>query len=101
MGLVPLTLKENQMPTPQPLPRTLPTVRVKADTKDGFALINASDFDHDVHELHDKNDKHLVPPRSAKVEAVETASIVDLRKKLGEALNRAEEAESERDEMKT
>src|ERR1700733_6249631 len=89
------------MPTPQPKIRTIPTVRVKADTKDGFAIINAHDFDHDLHELHDKKDKHLIPPRSARVEAAETASIDELRKKLGEALDRAVEAESERDEMKT
>jgi len=88
------------MPTPQPKIRTIPTVRVKADTKDGFMVINAAEFDHDLHELHDKNDKHLVPPRSAKLEAAENASVDELRKKLGEALNRAVEAESERDEMK-
>jgi hypothetical protein len=92
--------KEHSMPTPQPKIRTIPTVRVKADTKDGFMTINAHDFDHDLHELHDKKDKHLVPPRSANVEAAENASLDELRKKLGEALDRAVEAESERDEWK-
>jgi hypothetical protein len=79
----------------------IPTVRVKADNHEGFVRINAADFDHDEHELHDKKDKHLVPERSAKAEEVEAKSLDDLRKKLGEALDRVTEAESERDEWRT
>jgi hypothetical protein len=78
----------------------LPTVRVKAPDGDGFVVINAVDFDHDEHELFDKKDKALVPERSKKVVAAESADVEDLRKQLGEAQNRATEAESERDEMK-
>jgi hypothetical protein len=77
------------------------TVRIASDTtKEGFVRINAHDFDHDEHKLFDKADKHLVPPRPIKAVAAETADVEDLRKKLGEALNRAAEAASERDEMK-
>lgn len=78
-------------------PRSIPTVRVKAPTKDGFALINIADFNHDVHELHDKKDARLIPTREHKEEA---AGIEELRKKLGAAEDRAIEAESERDEWK-
>lgn len=31
---------------------TCDTVRVKADNEQGFAVINAEDFDKDVHERH-------------------------------------------------
>jgi hypothetical protein len=78
----------------------VPTIRVKADTESGFMLINRDEFDHDEHELFDTKDKPLVPARSKKVEAVEAADIEDIRKQLGEALDRLLEAESERDEWK-
>jgi hypothetical protein len=81
--------------------KSIPMVRVKADTEQSFVLINCKDFDHDVHELHDKKDKGLIPPRPEKVEVAEAADIDDLRKQLGRALDRAAEAESERDEMKS
>jgi hypothetical protein len=79
---------------------SVPTVRVKAPSGDGFMVINAADFDHDEHELHDKKDKHLVPARSRKVVEAESANLDELSKQLGEALDRATEAESERDEWK-
>jgi hypothetical protein len=76
----------------------VPTVRVKAPTASGFALVNVSDFDHDKHELHDKKDNKLVPSR---VQKAEDAGIAELNKKLGAMEDRAIEAESERDEWKT
>jgi hypothetical protein len=79
------------------LSRAVPTVRIKAPTKDGFALINIADFDHDEHELHDKKDAHLVPTKEHKAEA---AGIDELRKMLGMAQDHAMEVESERDEWK-
>jgi len=78
----------------------VPTVRVKSADDDGFTVINAADFDHDEHELFDKKDKALVPERSAKADAAEAADAGELREQLGEALDRATEAESERDEWK-
>jgi hypothetical protein len=81
-------------------PHAVPTVRVKAETEGGFAIINAVDFDHDAHELFDKKDKHLVPERPRRVTEAEAADIEGLRKALGEAEDRALEAESERDEWK-
>jgi len=36
---------------------TCPTVRVKADNESGFALINESDFDAQMHELFDTPDE--------------------------------------------
>jgi hypothetical protein len=79
------------------LSRAIPTVRVKAPTKDGFALINITDFDHDEHELYDKKDAHLVPTKEHKAEV---AGLDGLRKQLGVTQDRAIEAESERDEWK-
>jgi hypothetical protein len=77
--------------------RLVPTIRVKAPTKDGLALINISDFDHDKHELFDEKDEHLVPTRDHRAEA---AGIEELRKQLGVAEDLVIEAESERDEWK-
>lgn len=77
--------------------RSVPTVRVKAPTATGFALINISDFNHEEHEVFDKKDAHLIPTPERKAEV---AGIEDLRKKLGAAEDRATEAESERDEWK-
>lgn len=81
-------------------PFAIQTVRVKAATEDGFVSINAGDFDQSEHELFDQADAHLVPKRSAKVEASEAADIDDLKRQLADALDRATEAESERDEWK-
>lgn len=80
-----------------PLPRPVPTVRVKSPTKTGFALINIADFDHDTHELFEPKDEHLVPKHEHKVES---AGIDEMRKELGAAQDKAMEAESERDEWK-
>jgi hypothetical protein len=77
--------------------RAVPTVRVKAPTQAGFALINVSEFDHDAHELFDKKDGHLIPSR---VEKAEASNSEELRKKLGAAEDKAAEAELERDEWK-
>jgi hypothetical protein len=76
--------------------RAVPTVRVKAPTKTGFALVNVTDFDHGVHELHDKKDKHLIPPPP-------TADDVDLastRKALAAVQDQLAEMTSECDEWK-
>ena len=81
-------------------PSVVPTIRVKADAEDGFVRINASEFDATEHQLFDKADKHMVPERPAKVAAAEAEGIAELQKQLGEALDRALEAESERDEWK-
>lgn len=81
-------------------PNATPTIRIKADTESGFAIVNAEDFNHDEHELHDKKDKHLIPPRPQKVSPEDASDIEGLKKQLAEALDRAVEAESERDEWK-
>lgn len=78
-------------------PRTIATVRVKAPTEDGFAVINVSDFNHELHDLFDKKDAHLIPSPAEKSQG---EAIEKLRKDLGAALDRAEEAESDRDEWK-
>lgn len=81
-------------------PNAVPTVRIKNPAGDGFLVVNAVDFDHDEHELYDKKDKSLVPPRSAKAVSAEATDLKDLLKKLGMAEDRVVEAELERDEMK-
>ena len=81
-------------------PNQVPTVRVKSGAERSFVVINAADFDHDEHELFDDTDAGLVPARAAKVVAAEAENIAALQKLLGEAEDRAMEAESERDEMK-
>lgn len=35
---------------------TLPTVKIKADSKRGWKIINASDFDDEKHKLFDKDE---------------------------------------------
>ena len=82
--------------TNKPTPRTIPTVRIKADTKDGFALINAHEFNHDEHELFDKKDKHLIPPAPT----VENIDNEALRKSLAAARDQNAELESELAEWK-
>ena len=63
-------------------------------------MINAADFDHDQHELFDKADADLVPPRSAKGKAGDTADVKEFLKQVAMAEARADEAESAREEMK-
>jgi hypothetical protein len=98
--MVRLALLSNKQETKMSNQFAVPTIRIKADTAPGFAVINRDEFDHDEHELFDKKDAPLVPARSKKVITAEAPDIEELRKQLGEANNRVLEAESERDEWR-
>jgi len=77
--------------------RQVATVRVKAPTKSGFMLVNVSDFNHELHDVFDKKDAHLIPTPAEKADGT---ALEAMRKELGAALDRMTEIESERDEWK-